>query len=160
MLIIVLNIYVCLLVLDTMELVDPGLPDLKGNILKHLSAAQLNLARLDMEENRYANIWYDMTMIPIMMDVNILLYKILNSLLIILFHILEYPGMNFCYVSKSLCFKFRKEFDVNHVSRLTVLGIAPNKHPNLMTWLMKCQIPATIAPICPIVHIACLYTEM
>jgi hypothetical protein len=37
-----------------MELVDPGLPDLKGNILKHLSAAQLNLARLDMEENRYA----------------------------------------------------------------------------------------------------------
>ena len=45
----------CLLDLDTMELVDPGLPDWKGNILKHLSAAQLNLARLDMEENRYAN---------------------------------------------------------------------------------------------------------
>ena len=44
-----------LLELDTMELVDPGLPDWKGNILKHLSAAQLNLARLDMEENRYAN---------------------------------------------------------------------------------------------------------
>ena len=39
--------------LDTMDLVDPGLPDWKGNILKHLSAAQLNLARMDMEEKRY-----------------------------------------------------------------------------------------------------------
>ena len=38
--------------LDTMDLVDPGLPDWKGNILKHLSAAQLNLARIDMEEKR------------------------------------------------------------------------------------------------------------
>ena len=39
--------------LDTMQLIDPGLPDWKGNVLKHLSTAQLNLARMDMEENRY-----------------------------------------------------------------------------------------------------------
>ena len=37
---------------DTMQLIDPGLPDWKGNVLKHLSAAQLNLARIDMEEKR------------------------------------------------------------------------------------------------------------
>ena len=49
--------------LDTMELVDPGLPDWKGNILKHLSAAQLNLARIDMEENRYAIFSCNMTMV-------------------------------------------------------------------------------------------------
>ena len=36
-----------------MQLIDPGLPDWKGNVLKHLSTAQLNLARMDMEENRY-----------------------------------------------------------------------------------------------------------
>ena len=32
--------------------IDPGFPDWKGNILKHLSATELNLARMDMEENR------------------------------------------------------------------------------------------------------------
>ena len=32
--------------------IDPGFPDWKGNILKHLSATELNLARMDMEESR------------------------------------------------------------------------------------------------------------
>ena len=47
------NILQNLFNLDTMQLIDPGLPDWKGNVLKHLSTAQLNLARMDMEENRY-----------------------------------------------------------------------------------------------------------
>ena len=42
-----------------MQLIDPGLPDWKGNVLKHLSTAQLNLARMDMEENRYYQIGFD-----------------------------------------------------------------------------------------------------
>ena len=41
-----------------MQLIDPGLPDWKGNVLKHLSTAQLNLARMDMEENRYHQIHF------------------------------------------------------------------------------------------------------
>ena len=46
-----------------MQLIDPGLPDWKGNVLKHLSTAQLNLARMDMEENRYHHPCFEILLI-------------------------------------------------------------------------------------------------
>lgn len=38
--------------LQVLAEVDPGYPDWKGDVLKHLSTANLNLARLDLEEAR------------------------------------------------------------------------------------------------------------
>ena len=42
----------CLQQLLVSDRIDPGFPDWKGNVLKHLSATELNLARMDMEDNK------------------------------------------------------------------------------------------------------------